>query len=412
MKKYAFSILLLLLFIFSLSCVTRVYSPAPPAPPRGPIKIVHADISIFYDDLAPYGEWFMLEGFGWVWSPRGVSIGWRPYTNGYWIYSDYGLTWISYYDWGWAPFHYGRWLYDPYYGWVWMPGTNWAPAWVVWRYGNGWIGWAPLPPQVPWRAGIGIDLGGIDIDIIIKPFWWCFAEEQRVFYAGRKMHIVPQSRNVTVIKVTKHVTNYVIVDKKVVNKSIKVKDIEQAIKRSVPQYTIVDADSVRAARREVVRGQEVRVFRPELAEAPPGREPKKTEKPEMIKKAIPEQETLPGRPSKGESRPQEAAPSIEETERMMKRQENEKRLLEKQQEAKRAELERIQKKEMQTPPTRVTPEELKKRHDEERKALKDQIEREKELLKKKQEREKKAKEAGRKVQEKNKTDVTEERNKR
>ncbi|HZR19586.1 MAG TPA: DUF6600 domain-containing protein, partial [Verrucomicrobiae bacterium] len=48
--------------------------------------------------------------------------------------------------WGWACFHYGQWVYDPSYGWVWLPGTEWAPAWVVWRQAPDYIGWAPCGP--------------------------------------------------------------------------------------------------------------------------------------------------------------------------------------------------------------------------------------------------------------------------
>src|SRR6185369_4273322 len=32
-------------------------------------------------------------------------------------------------------------------GWCWVPGTEWAPSWVDWRYGEGFVGWAPLPPD-------------------------------------------------------------------------------------------------------------------------------------------------------------------------------------------------------------------------------------------------------------------------
>jgi hypothetical protein len=32
--------------------------------------------------------------------------------------------------------------------WVWIPGYDYAPSWVVWRHddGDGYVGWAPLPP--------------------------------------------------------------------------------------------------------------------------------------------------------------------------------------------------------------------------------------------------------------------------
>jgi hypothetical protein len=123
-------------------------------PPPRPFQ---EDIGFFYDQLAPYGEWFQLQSYGWVWTPHDVPDGWRPYTDGRWAYTDYGWTWVSDWEWGWAPFHYGRWLFDPYYGWVWVPGREWAPAWVAWHYGSGWVGWAPLPPGVNWQIGVNID---------------------------------------------------------------------------------------------------------------------------------------------------------------------------------------------------------------------------------------------------------------
>src|ERR1043165_5421845 len=63
----------------------------------------------FYDDLSPYGEWVEDPQYGYVWVPD-AGDDFRPYySNGYWVNSDYGNTWVSNYDWGWAPFHYGRW---------------------------------------------------------------------------------------------------------------------------------------------------------------------------------------------------------------------------------------------------------------------------------------------------------------
>ena len=31
-------------------------------------------------------------------------------------------------------------------GWCWIPGTTWGPAWVNWRWGGGYVGWAPMAP--------------------------------------------------------------------------------------------------------------------------------------------------------------------------------------------------------------------------------------------------------------------------
>src|ERR1700752_5301314 len=76
---------------------------------------------VFYDNLSPYGTWVESPEYGYVWGPD-VGPGFTPYgTNGYWVYTDWGWTWVSNYPWGWAPFHYGRWYSDPVYGQVWVP---------------------------------------------------------------------------------------------------------------------------------------------------------------------------------------------------------------------------------------------------------------------------------------------------
>jgi len=86
-----------------------------------------------------------------VWRPYGVGPDWTPYTNGYWVYTNCGWMWISYYTWGWRTCHYGRWWYSPVWGWVWSPGYVWAPAWVVWIFFDGYCGWYPVSPRVRWH---------------------------------------------------------------------------------------------------------------------------------------------------------------------------------------------------------------------------------------------------------------------
>src|SRR2546423_270695 len=90
----------------------------------------------FPDALAPSGDWVVVSGYGRVWRPH-VAVGWRPYSYGNWVWTDEGWLWVS--DpsepWGWGPYHYGRWAYGASYGWIWVPGYQWAPAWVSWRFG-------------------------------------------------------------------------------------------------------------------------------------------------------------------------------------------------------------------------------------------------------------------------------------
>jgi hypothetical protein len=132
----------------------------------------------FEGSLAPYGTWSEDPTYGHVWTPSPAYVGgdFMPYyTGGEWVpTADYGYAWSSEYDWGWAPFHYGRWLFlASCGGWSWIPGTVWGPAWVDWRYGGGYAGWAPLPPhgviipaplaahgnRSPWRFIVASEIG-------------------------------------------------------------------------------------------------------------------------------------------------------------------------------------------------------------------------------------------------------------
>ncbi|MCG3173721.1 MAG: hypothetical protein GMKNLPBB_01922 [Myxococcota bacterium] len=129
---------LLLAFLTGLA----VFAPSAPAHAQDDME----DVSVFYEELEPYGEWVAVADYGYVWRPVGLWTGWRPYTYGEWVYTEYGWTWVSHFSWGWAPFHYGRWVLTDTHGWVWIPGTTWAPAWVVWRTSDTVIGWAPMGP--------------------------------------------------------------------------------------------------------------------------------------------------------------------------------------------------------------------------------------------------------------------------
>lgn len=101
----------------------------------------------FRSRLSPYGDWVGSSRYGRVWRPR-VAAGWRPYYYGHWTWTDGGWFWTSQEPWGWATYHYGRWAFDSGLGWIWVPGYEWAPAWVSWRFGVDAVGWAPLFPGV------------------------------------------------------------------------------------------------------------------------------------------------------------------------------------------------------------------------------------------------------------------------
>ncbi len=110
--------------------------------------------------------------------------------------------WVSDYSWGWAPFHYGRWFNDPYYGWMWMPGYEWSPAWVAWRDGGDYYGWAPLRPG--FNIGINISIGSYNPPVD----YWCFAPRRYISSPRIYDYCMDRGRNVTIINNTTIINNY------------------------------------------------------------------------------------------------------------------------------------------------------------------------------------------------------------
>jgi len=110
----------------------------------------------FYNALAPYGQWIQTNDGLMVWHPTFLERTWAPYTYGNWEWTEDGWYWNSDEPFGYITYHYGRWYNDEYYGWIWVPDDQWAPAWVEWRYDDDNIGWAPLPPYAEFTIGIGL----------------------------------------------------------------------------------------------------------------------------------------------------------------------------------------------------------------------------------------------------------------
>jgi Family of unknown function (DUF6600) len=132
------------------------------------------------DDLDHNGTWRVVDTYGPVWVPTGVSTGWAPYSTGAWTLDPfYGWTWVDTALWGWAPYHYGRWVFVNNF-WAWAPGPVlvrpvYAPALVAFLGGPGaqvsvgvggpLVGWVALgwgEPCVPWWGRPGF---------IHRPWW-------------------------------------------------------------------------------------------------------------------------------------------------------------------------------------------------------------------------------------------------
>jgi hypothetical protein len=263
--------------LFALSMLAFAVSALPQA---------RADVSIdfFYDNLSG-GNWIEVEGYGYGWQPDlAVSDpNWRPYADGYWAYTDYGWTWISYEDFGWATYHYGRWANLADYGWVWFPGSDleWGPAWVSWRTGGDYIGWAPLPPRGPDVVYEGQPIGAnVDVTFDIGPEYYNFCDVRFIGEPVLRDRIFPPVQNVTYITNTVNVTNITVQNNVVYNYGPNFNVVNQYSSRPIQRLTIERetpdnlSATLKSGRFTKVQGNKLLVAAPQkIAKAPPTAKP-------------------------------------------------------------------------------------------------------------------------------------------
>jgi hypothetical protein len=218
----------------------------------------HVTITIqtFYDELSPYGDWVYTPDYGYVWRPYfDYPDAFRPYSsNGHWVNTDFGWTWVSDYRWGWATFHYGRWAFDDYLGWMWVPGYEWAPAWVSWGYYGDYYGWAPLGPNVyayttsNWYA---------------PDPWWTFVPRRHFCSGNWNTYIYDRPVHVTNIT---HITNvYVNNNNYNTNNSWyygpRVSEVERYTKTRVRRMEVIDSER---PDNTGIRNDRLNVYRPQV----------------------------------------------------------------------------------------------------------------------------------------------------
>jgi hypothetical protein len=183
------------LAVATLACVAIAVGALSASVTIAVLTPAHAQISAEFESaLEPYGSWQPHPRFGEVWVPYDLPPGWRPYTYGRWVYTeDWGWYWVSdeeEADWGWVTFHYGRWAHDRRLGWFWVPGDEWGPAWVDWRRGDDYVGWAPLPPDE------------IIYEYDNDPTYWIFLPPRYLAEPRVRIYFLPPQRTVVVFRRT------------------------------------------------------------------------------------------------------------------------------------------------------------------------------------------------------------------
>jgi hypothetical protein len=153
--------------------------------------------------LAQYGKFEQHAKYGEVWVPTVTPQGWHPYPACNWIYTKYGWYFDDKTEWGAIVHHHGRWTHEAGRGWMWVPGEEFSPGWVVWKANEQWVGWAPTPPDE--------DMKSLDSQAFNTDKMWTFMET-RFFGKSCGGGIAPVAQVPTLLTQTKYIRDVVFVD--------------------------------------------------------------------------------------------------------------------------------------------------------------------------------------------------------
>ena len=149
--------------------------------------------------LSQYGRFVQHQKYGEVWVPTVTPQGWHPYAPCNWVNTkQYGWYYDDKTAWGQIVHHYGRWVHDAQMGWIWTPGSEFSPGWVVWRTSPEWVGWAPMLPDQ--------DVQTISTADFNNAGYWIFVETRK-FAQGCTGAIAPAAQVPVLLKQTTYVTD-------------------------------------------------------------------------------------------------------------------------------------------------------------------------------------------------------------
>ncbi|MCX7975062.1 MAG: hypothetical protein N3B16_11290 [Candidatus Aminicenantes bacterium] len=320
------------------------------------------DTTFIYNYLATFGYWVYLSPYGHVWIPRYVPYNWRPYTHGRWVWTEAGWLWVSNFEWGWLVFHYGRWGWHNRLGWFWVPGTIWAPAWVIWAWSDLYVGWAPIPPEIDWIPEVGLAV------IRIEPPWhgWIFVEGRYFLTSYLDRYVLPPERNRTILNFTVNKRSLVPRGTTIFNEGVEPSLVSKWTKTEVRKYELREASR---PVRESIQVNTVIIPRPSISKSEVAR-PNQIHEPEKVQQELEKERPRLFRFEQFEMERERLERSQKEEENYLKRKMEEEKSQVRDEVAKQ-EIERRYKTQL---------EQLKKHHQEERKELEERQEEQKKRL--------------------------------
>jgi hypothetical protein len=296
------------------AALTLATTGVPGVPGTGPQAVqaqqVNISFNVFFTQLQPFGIWVAHPEYNFVWCPLGVAQGWRPYTNGRWIFtSEFGWFFQSEEPFAWATYHYGRWFSDARLGWCWVPGTQWAPAWVTWRSSGDTIGWAPLPPT---RPGFVVT---VEVNVTVPDTIWIFVPVVRFTQPDLRVVVIFADQDPSLITQTEILGPVVIQNNIVINNVIDINFVQENTDEEIPIFDVEEASeptapSVDGTTLDIYTGNAeeptAEDVPPEAVEVEEAVEVIEESEPAPDAEAVPEAEAEDGTEAEGEAEPDAA----------------------------------------------------------------------------------------------------------
>ena len=132
----------------------------------------------------------------------------------------------------------------PTYGWVWLPGHVWAPAWVRWKITNDYVGWCPLTPFANWKMSEGINL--TNYKFVNDYDDWLFIGKSKFTEEINSSNRVNTDKNEKYVNSASDVINISYQNSKIFNAGPDVKDIETKTGRTIIPKEINISDETSA----------------------------------------------------------------------------------------------------------------------------------------------------------------------
>ena len=157
----------------------------------------------FRATLQNFGSFVQNARYGEVWKPSVTPESWHPYPACNWVFTQkFGWYFKDDTPWGQIVHHYGRWTNDAEQGWIWVPGAEFSPGWVVWRTSADYIGWAPMMPDA--------DIQQISAESFNKSGQWTFMEAKK--FGKSCGDVLPAAQAPLLLQNTTFVTDVRMVD--------------------------------------------------------------------------------------------------------------------------------------------------------------------------------------------------------